>query len=244
MITMGEIEYSQYRNYNLNKCDQIDIDYDTFKKIQEITAPIWENNDSLPINPFLNEGIIHIEAEFYGARGKFSLYFKVVDDGIYYKLLDRPLDFFHNNEGSVSIDCEEISQTEYFKTLSDEEAIHAINETVVHCIKSFSYSMFYIEQVRENPKIVEVQKERKVTMKKPKGGKGKNRRIVINKTIYKVTYDEEMKDYNNRTFQRHVDSWTVSGHHRHYKNGKVIFINPYIKGHGEKSSKTYVVKDY
>ena len=37
-------------------------------------------------------------------------------------------------------------------------------------------------------------------------------------------------------------SFTVRGHYRHYKNGKVIFVQSYIKGDGELIGKTYNIK--
>ena len=37
---------------------------------------------------------------------------------------------------------------------------------------------------------------------------------------------------NPRSFNRHCEAWGVRGHYRHYKNGKVVFIHPYIKGSG------------
>lgn len=236
-------EYEKYRHFNKNSCDHIEVPFEVFNKVVELTEPIWNKTDSIAINPFLEEGIMNIEAMFYGTRGTFQLYFKVVEEGIYYNLLGRPLDFFHDNEGKVSIDGKEISETEYFQSIDSDEGLWAIEQTVVHCIKSFCYCMYYIERVREDPKYVDVHKERKTITKKPKGGKGKNRKVVLNKTIYRVTYDENFKGYESRTFERHTESWTVSGHPRHYKNGKVIFIKPYVKGQGDKTPKTYVLTE-
>lgn len=40
-------------------------------------------------------------------------------------------------------------------------------------------------------------------------------------------------------YDRHKDSWLVTGHWRHYKSGKKVWINPYVKGEGELEQKKY-----
>lgn len=57
------------------------------------------------------------------------------------------------------------------------------------------------------------------------------------KTITTTIYDlSKVKTVNIDTLNRRKAGWTYShsfevhGHYRHYKNGKVIFINPYVKG--------------
>jgi hypothetical protein len=203
--------------------------------------PIEKNDECFWVSPLLDEGIMHFESEIRTVRGSFNLYFKVEDEGIYYNLLGSPLDFFHDKDGTVEVDGKEISQETYLIDISPEEALNAIYFTIEHCIKAFGYSMLYVEYVRQNPKVIEVRKERQVVRKKPKGGKGKNRKVYLSKTIYKVTYDEMVKRPEIKTYERHTEAWTVSGHPRHYKNGKVIYIKPYVKGNGEKITKTYVV---
>ena len=44
---------------------------------------------------------------------------------------------------------------------------------------------------------------------------------------------------NPRSFSRHCEAWGVRGHYRHYKNGKVIFIKPYVKGSGRLKDSLY-----
>ncbi len=47
---------------------------------------------------------------------------------------------------------------------------------------------------------------------------------------------------SKREFIRHCEAWMVRGHYRHYKSGKVVYINPYKKGHGEINDKIYKTK--
>lgn len=44
-----------------------------------------------------------------------------------------------------------------------------------------------------------------------------------------------------RPYTRHTAAWEVRGHYRHYKNGKVVFIKPHTKGHGDINDKCYDV---
>lgn len=54
-----------------------------------------------------------------------------------------------------------------------------------------------------------------------------------------ITFTNEYDD--KRPYARHMESWEVKGHYRHYKNGKVVFIKGYTKGEGTKQDKIYVV---
>ncbi|GEQ22759.1 hypothetical protein [Clostridium butyricum] len=60
--------------------------------------------------------------------------------------------------------------------------------------------------------------------------------VITNKNVvYKIAKN------SNRKFSRLTFSWGVAGHYRHYKNGKVIFIKPYVKGTGKRNIKKYKI---
>lgn len=53
----------------------------------------------------------------------------------------------------------------------------------------------------------------------------------------KDIYNKKMNSYNpynqrknSRNNERHTESWSVRGHERHYSDGKVVYVNPYMKG--------------
>lgn len=51
-----------------------------------------------------------------------------------------------------------------------------------------------------------------------------------------------IKEESSKTYNRHTDTWDVRGHYRHYKGGKVVWVNSYKKGNGGKStSKIYKI---
>lgn len=41
--------------------------------------------------------------------------------------------------------------------------------------------------------------------------------------------------------QWHLDCWGVVGHIRHLRNGKQVYVRPYIKGKGRETNKTYTI---
>lgn len=52
--------------------------------------------------------------------------------------------------------------------------------------------------------------------------------IVIRDISVRYIYDP----HTARNYTRHIESWGVRGHYRHYKNGKVVYIKPHFKGKG------------
>ena len=43
---------------------------------------------------------------------------------------------------------------------------------------------------------------------------------------------------STRQYTKHVESFNVRGHYRHYKNGKVVFVKAFVKGDKNKTPKT------
>ncbi len=92
-----------------------------------------------------------------------------------------------------------------------------------------------------NPTIIK-DNETRIVKKSNKKGKHKN------KTIRKInlTNIRHVKEYSNtnintdkRNYERHTESWTVRGHYRHYKSGKVVWIEPSTRGTGKPQGKVY-----
>ena len=52
----------------------------------------------------------------------------------------------------------------------------------------------------------------------------------------RITADEPtLKKIRSKQIHRVCTLWTVSGHFRHYKNGKTVYIKPYLKGKNRKA---------
>lgn len=54
--------------------------------------------------------------------------------------------------------------------------------------------------------------------------------ITIN-GIKVISSDEKLsKKLSSKKRQKLTESWTFRGHYRHYKSGKIVYVNPYTKG--------------
>lgn len=72
--------------------------------------------------------------------------------------------------------------------------------------------------------------------------KDKNKRRAIQLcNVY--TLNEDFEDFSGGAEKRHIEfscpSWGVRGHYRHLKNGKVVFVRPFIKGKERKNPDKY-----
>lgn len=61
-------------------------------------------------------------------------------------------------------------------------------------------------------------------------------------TIKDITVQYVYEPHPTRKYKRHCEAWGVRGHYRHYKNGKVVYIAPHMKGAGKIKTTTYVIK--
>ena len=62
------------------------------------------------------------------------------------------------------------------------------------------------------------------------------RSIILDKgVVFTHVYD------NTRHYERRTEAWSVRGHYRHCKSGKVVFIPPFTKGKGEIKDKNYII---
>lgn len=56
-----------------------------------------------------------------------------------------------------------------------------------------------------------------------------------------IKYQYVREYQNTRSYTKHIDTFNVRGHYRHYKNGKVVFIKPFKKGTGKSKDTRYIV---
>lgn len=126
-----------------------------------------------------------------------------------------------------------------------------LNEETTNAITNmFVILLGYIIYIKDNPTI-EYEKETENNNKgivknniSNSNNKKKDYKITLgNKVIKLKLQPNEIRTFK-RKYVRTVDTWEVIGHIRHYKNGKTIFIKPYIKGknRGEVNKKDYVIK--
>ena len=108
--------------------------------------------------------------------------------------------------------------------------------------------MLYVIYVKDNPLIkYKTVKRSRVTTQKNNTSTQKRTSVlkIGEKTIYTIEGNkEDITNFKKTTYNRYKDSWEVQGHYRRYKNGKVVFIQGYIKGKkdGQTSKKDLVIK--
>lgn len=113
--------------------------------------------------------------------------------------------------------------------------ISAIGKTLCEGILVANYL------AQTNPTIIK-DNETRIVKKSNKKGKHKNktiRKINLTNIKYVKEYSNTNTSTDKRTYERHTESWTVRGHYRHYKSGKVVWIEPSTRGTGKPQGKVY-----
>lgn len=92
--------------------------------------------------------------------------------------------------------------------------------------------------------VVKQRKEKEETI--VESGKGINKRYkkVINFCTCHYIDDVYIKKNDIRHFLITCPAWGVRGHYRHYQNGKIGYVKPYVKGKERKNADKYVDKTY
>jgi hypothetical protein len=114
----------------------------------------------------------------------------------------------------------------------------ARDNTVAKCVGKFRslmlFAAYYREEVMASRVVSRVAKPRKNGSPR-KGGK----RML---TVRRYTIGSEMLSELPRKYERHTESWGVRGHYRNYKNGKTVWVRPYVKGElNKRNDKEYYV---
>ena len=106
-------------------------------------------------------------------------------------------------------------------------------------ISSYCTLMAYMGRDKEIVTKKEIT-QKKVKDRKKKGGKGKKVTYIRN-TVYTVTGDFKMEPETKRTYTPSKEPFKVTGHWRHYKSGKIVWVDGYTKGKGTPEPKVYQV---
>jgi hypothetical protein len=225
------------------KVDHVRLDAEAAKKLM-----LWRNahQDLVRKCVFtLREGII-----LFGNRGRMYQYFLSPEGGEEGMMIvmaflhgaDKPADpiltfYFTASEDIGGVKLKEYWAHDQFEIIAGVSFEDGIEDAITVYFSLMAYMAFY-KEVRER-----VQPEQKsfiAKVKKPRHGKSTKRVIRAHRIEYNISFPEEVAE--PREFERHVESWRVRGHPRTYKKtGKTIFVQPYVKGKGEITPKTYHV---
>lgn len=151
---------------------------------------------------------------------------KPIDKEIYYDI-----HLSESNKDGMEVMC----NTDEYKYLNIGHDLAQI------ILRIMLYIMNTPREKIEKPKLPKEKTERK---------ENKNKTIKENKVylldeIVEYVNENGLTDSKNGTHKINCPCWSVRGHYRHYKSGKVIFVENYKKGkereNKEPKSKTYIV---
>lgn len=113
------------------------------------------------------------------------------------------------------------------------------NWTTIEAIFNF---FLYVESFMLNYKDETMDVEERVCENQSQPGKRKKHHRNAVRLFKSYTLKKAWKSkVKRKKAEIHCLAWGVRGHYRHYRNGKVIFVNSYIKG---KEREKYAGKDY
>ena len=211
----------------------INKDYDKYRKLIRLIAE-WSKSSFYTVKDLFIDG-------FLNATFKTGIHFKFLPGNkVHLDIYDcdtsellHILNFEYGVSG-VEAELKDTDSEELFKAIDDPTKMNSLYDNILSKFYSaiFVTIMWYIATNTSKTKYI-------YTQTKPKyNHEVKN---VIDpkdvKTITTTIYDlSKVKTVNIDTLNRRKAGWTYShsfevhGHYRHYKNGKVIFINPFVKG--------------
>lgn len=244
-MAQGDIDW-----YKLNQChfldyrlwDKTDKIYTTESQRQKIATNIIKLLDSNKLSwSDLVENVPLPNGFFMDNEKKTFFYYtysKIKDElrVRHYELDERdfPIEMMDAVYSNVSCDEYEVEVLAKHKYMpSDLKDIHDQNINLFFFLNFFILSLPSAYTIKTN-KVAE-----SITT-----GKGNNKRTKLSVRLVK-TYTINQK-ITNKYIQHHFSClcWSVRGHLRHYKSGKVVFVKPFRKGRERGNFAKYKAKEY
>ena len=112
------------------------------------------------------------------------------------------------------------------KEFQDDEFLRAIDRDFVDTFLGIQILFHYSDEIRSYR-----QYKKAIKSKVIRGEMYRQPGKVFVYQLPKVTDELEEKVRKHiEVIVRHCEAWGVRGHYRHYKNGTVVYIKPYVKG--------------
>jgi len=224
---------------NFKELDRIEISMDELFKLLR-----WrDENEELVHNykQVIPEGIIDV-------KGGMVIYFRFIDERItYYEAYD-------GDTMIVKLKTERIgglyrileswinqSMLMIFKQLDNSfKEIDLIQDTTTTVASCMAYiENFKSEVITRDEPIRMSNSQRKRAEWHNRNKKDLNKAIRLRRIIYSIPNGVRQTNPDKPQRERHTESWSVRGHQRKTKTGKVAWVKPYIKGKGVKQPKVY-----
>lgn len=251
--------------------DKSIIGYKTLRQLKdydciELSSPIKEVEELIKYNPLIQEKSVDYKTILPEYVLKFTNIIPKNIQTTKYKEIKTIINYVYINNDQNIVEC-----YSFERTTSSFYLVFAINpkQPSVGTNDVFSYIntsitekdatialgqilsiLGYISE--ELCKVNTVVKTERLPRNNNKGSNSNNSKEKIrrrtvkvlnkDKVIYTVKSNQANISATIRKYQRHVKSWSVVGHSRRLKNGKTVWVKPYVKGKGEISPKTYKIQ--
>lgn len=165
--------------------------------------------------------------------GKLELLYLSVENTIFFLYLDRTSDIIgcwilkKDTNDLVIAD-----NPQYSKFLASNP-----DRYVAGYFKIWKHVMLYLLRFKKDTDKIDISEQsikKRTTGAIKKNRKRKSAIVYLNKRNYNIKPNITRKKVNWS-----IDSWGVRGHFRKLKNGKEIYVRPYVKGKGNKEAKDY-----
>lgn len=198
-------------------------------------------DEGVIIQTFYNESDLALLDESNKNRPMSSkegrLYFKQInDDTVYYEVFRKRLD---TNELEWLIKV-----TRYFSINKSDVEINRFNkigltkDNVMSFVDKMTTAhialMNYMEMYQDVKGLVKQETVRTTKSKKSKHGKKKSARPIVYTRYIVDILDKPVSEEDKRKYSKMKESWGVRGHWRKLKDGKEVWIKPYVKGDKDK----------
>lgn len=224
----------------------------TFRKIKEFDTIIF-NDDirehirkslleskelHLPVKPILYEGVIKVtdisEKEYMYLYFNFIESYKVRFEAYFYNRYEYEFKYYCSfvTNFTSNDDRRKISDWNIELKWEDKQK----QELILFCENIFVGIISYLTYLSLHTKIELKDTEGnhirfgKKTKAEPNTSNIKKHIVSIDKIRIVTNNPINLINDVRKEIKRHTESWTVRGHYRHLKNGKVSFIRPYTKG--------------
>lgn len=168
---------------------------------------------------------------YLGSTHEVIIHFYFIDNNVNLDVYDKykiPISKMHFGIG----EGESKQFTNYYLNNLEQDWDNTLNKFNEYCVILFCTCMWYISTTTKTTKYYYEQKNKPIPHKNKRVvNVAKNK--VINTPIYDMNKIRRIKVDNlikRRKGWTYSHAFQVHGHYRHYKDGKVIFVNSYIKG--------------
>lgn len=144
---------------------------------------------------------------------------------------------FDLNQNNITIEKVEFFTTEGEKNtqfILTDKTINGLTNVVVKYIGLFAFVNYRLLNKAECFDVSCIRVEKK-DAKKKNGKRGRN----IIRSYKSYTFKSECSTPSVTRHNITCPAWKVRGHYRHYKNGKIIYIHPFVKGEKRKTESAH-----